>query len=78
MNQRPAGWRLPARNELFEVRPRRTCMTTLIDQSGVMPHTLSLSAIASYNPVQIKTNFDRRTAVTGEEAWSLANHWVAA
>jgi predicted ester cyclase len=32
----------------------------------------------SYNSLQIKTKIDRRTAVTREEAWSLANHWVAA
>lgn len=37
-----------------------------------------LLLMRSYNSLQIKTKIDRRTAVKREEAWSLANHWVAA
>lgn len=45
------------------------------DNSGVMP---LLTAIESYNASQNRTNFDWRTAVTRDESWNLANHWVAA
>ena len=45
------------------------------DNSGVMP---LLTAIESYNASQNRVNFDWRTAVTRDEAWNLANHWVAA
>lgn len=47
----------------------------MADNSGVMP---LLTAIESYNASQNRTNFDWRTAVTRDEAWNLANHWVAA
>ena len=37
-----------------------------------------LTTVDSYNASQNRTNFGRRTAVTRDEAWNLANHWVAA
>jgi predicted ester cyclase len=37
-----------------------------------------LSAMAAYTVWQIATKFDWRIPLTRDEAWSLANHWVAA
>ena len=35
-------------------------------------------AIASYNTSYVVTNFDWRAAMTRDDAWNLAHHWIAA